>query len=35
LFTTNDFALNCDCFSDNGLRAIIVLVDSHLVQQIR
>jgi len=35
LFTTNDFALNGDCFSDYGLVAITVLIDSHLAQQIR
>jgi hypothetical protein len=35
LFTTKDFAFNCDCFSDDGLGAISVLVDSHLAQQIR
>ena len=35
LFTTKDFSLNCDCFSDDGLGAISVLVDSHLAQQIR
>jgi hypothetical protein len=35
LFTTKDFAFNCDCFPNNGLGAISVLVDSHLDQQIR
>jgi len=29
LFTTKDFSLNCDCFSDDGLGAVFVLIDSH------